>query len=84
MMNNWDLAPSVAFTCLLEFPWYAKNDERAGRGLSDHLVNVWKARAANGDTIDCLALAREIEQELRDMHTANAARLGITLREYAS
>lgn len=70
---------SVAFTCLLEFDWFKRTDSRAANGLSSHLANAWRERVAAGSKIDCLSLAREIEDELREVHAANAQRLGLTI-----
>lgn len=62
---------SVAWTCLLEFGWFAKADERVNRGLSAHLARKWREDGRR----DCLALAKKLEPELKKMQQANAARL---------
>jgi hypothetical protein len=80
-MSRWDLAPSVAFTALLEFPWYAKADTRITGGISSFLVEEWKRRVNAGSTIDCFTLAREIEEELYALQCANATELGLPWME---
>lgn len=58
---------SVAFSCLLKlYPdWYGKADSRDTGYVTDHLVNAWRQRVADGDPIDCYTLAKQMENDLR-------------------
>lgn len=69
--------PSVAYTCLLEFPWYAKADTRDTNGIVDRLVYEWRKRAFEGNGIDCFSLAIEMQQELYGILADNQAKRGL-------
>lgn len=69
---------SVAFTCLLEFDWFSRADERVNYKVTDALVNEWRERVATGSKIGCYELAQEIETDLRELQIANAAKLGLS------
>lgn len=73
------IAPSVAFTCLLEFRWYAHADTRINEGLTQRLLDEWQARFRTG--IDCMSLALELEDDLYTMQCATADRKGLPRME---
>lgn len=69
--------PSIAYTCLLEFPWYATADTRDTGGIIDRLVFEWRKRTHEGNWIDCLPLAIEMQQELCGILADNQAARGL-------